>query len=181
MPGSFARDAGLPQHNFLLQQLAFGFNFVGALRVGAQVLWPRVSLRYASQRLQQMASRHPTVPKGAIISRCLYFGSTWMPGTSGTVSSSDYTRALQPQRVFYPSVVCMLLSDEHPCFLLIDNYAAARFSLEDIYAEISCRQQRRNDNSPGFAFCINSKVCGFTCRYLEARALGGRVAFSIVK
>ncbi len=36
VPGSFARDAGLPQHNFLLQQLAFGFNFVGALRVGAQ-------------------------------------------------------------------------------------------------------------------------------------------------
>jgi Putative Ig domain len=36
VPGGFAKAAGLSQHNFGLQQLTFGFNFVGLLRIGAQ-------------------------------------------------------------------------------------------------------------------------------------------------
>jgi hypothetical protein len=36
VPGSFAKSAGLSQHNFMLNQLSFGFNFAGLFRVGVQ-------------------------------------------------------------------------------------------------------------------------------------------------
>jgi len=36
VPGSFAHTAQLSHHNFMLQQLAVGFNFVGLFRIGAQ-------------------------------------------------------------------------------------------------------------------------------------------------
>ena len=36
VPPDFASAAGLTHHNFALQQIAFGFNFAGLMRVGAQ-------------------------------------------------------------------------------------------------------------------------------------------------
>lgn len=36
VPGSFAASAGLSKNNFMLNQLTFGFNFVGLVRIGAQ-------------------------------------------------------------------------------------------------------------------------------------------------
>lgn len=36
VPGSFARNAGLSKHNFLLNQLNLGFNFAGLFRIGVQ-------------------------------------------------------------------------------------------------------------------------------------------------
>ena len=36
VPGTFASAAGLSKHNFFLNQVNFGFNFVGLFRIGAQ-------------------------------------------------------------------------------------------------------------------------------------------------
>lgn len=39
VPGGFAKNAGLTQHNFYLNELSFGIKFAGLLQIGAQHFW----------------------------------------------------------------------------------------------------------------------------------------------
>jgi hypothetical protein len=39
VPGGFAKAAGLPSHNFDLNELTFGIKFAGVLQIGAQHFW----------------------------------------------------------------------------------------------------------------------------------------------
>lgn len=69
VPGSFARNAGLSQHNFHLHQLAFGFDFAGLFRIGAQKFFgPSAAFNAANTSANSFSKWHLVIqlsPKGS--------------------------------------------------------------------------------------------------------------------